>query len=81
MHESNTKQKESEMISKIFVNLPVKDLDKSMGFFKAIGFSFKQTLTASSNNSLLTHKEGHHACCIFRSLHIVHYADGLASCG
>ncbi|NOT22839.1 MAG: glyoxalase [Nitrospiraceae bacterium] len=33
------------MISKIFVNLPVKDLDKSMAFFKAIGFSFNQQFT------------------------------------
>jgi uncharacterized protein len=28
------------MISKIFVNLAVKDLEKSMAFFKAIGFAF-----------------------------------------
>ena len=28
------------MISKIFVNLPVKDLAKSMAFFKKVGFSF-----------------------------------------
>ncbi len=28
------------MISKIFVNLAVNDLEKSMAFFKAIGFSF-----------------------------------------
>ena len=33
------------MVSKIFVNLPVKDLDKSMGFFKAIGFSFNPQFT------------------------------------
>jgi uncharacterized protein len=33
------------MISKIFVNLPVKDLDKSMAFFKAIGFSFNPKFT------------------------------------
>ena len=33
------------MISKIFVNLPVKDLDKSMAFFKAIGFSFNPQFT------------------------------------
>jgi uncharacterized protein len=26
------------MTTKIFVNLPVKDLDKSMAFFKAVGF-------------------------------------------
>ncbi|WHZ24703.1 MAG: Glyoxalase family protein [Nitrospira sp.] len=33
------------MISKIFVNLPVKDLNKSMTFFKAIGFSFNPQFT------------------------------------
>ncbi|HEY7532428.1 MAG TPA: VOC family protein [Nitrospiraceae bacterium] len=33
------------MINKIFVNLPVKDLDKSMAFFKAIGFSFNPQFT------------------------------------
>lgn len=33
------------MISKIFVNLSVKDLDKSMAFFSAIGFSFNPQFT------------------------------------
>ncbi|MGC4096431.1 MAG: hypothetical protein QM706_04885 [Nitrospira sp.] len=33
------------MISKIFINLPVKDLNKSMAFFKAIGFSFNPQFT------------------------------------
>lgn len=33
------------MSSKIFVNLPVKDLDRSMAFFKAIGFSFNPQFT------------------------------------
>ena len=33
------------MISKIFVNLPVKDLAKSIAFFKAIGFSFNAQFT------------------------------------
>lgn len=33
------------MIGKIFVNLPVRDLDKSMTFFKAIGFSFNPQFT------------------------------------
>ena len=33
------------MVSKIFVNLPVKDLDKSMTFFKAVGFSFNPQFT------------------------------------
>jgi uncharacterized protein len=30
---------------KIFVNLPVKDLDKSMAFFKSVGFSFNPQFT------------------------------------
>ena len=30
---------------KIFVNLPVKDLNKSMTFFKALGFSFNAQFT------------------------------------
>jgi len=37
------------MTTKIFVNLPVKDLDKSMAFFKAVGFknvSFRQPCLA-----------------------------------
>ena len=33
------------MIRKIFINLPVKDLDKSMAFFKALGFSFNPQFT------------------------------------
>lgn len=33
------------MATKIFVNLPVKDLDKSMAFFKAIGFTFNPQFT------------------------------------
>ena len=33
------------MSTKIFVNLPVKDLDKSMGFFKTLGFSFNPQFT------------------------------------
>lgn len=33
------------MAQMIFVNLPVKDLDKSMTFFKALGFSFNPQFT------------------------------------
>jgi len=33
------------MASKIFVNLPVADLEKSMGFFKALGFGFNPQFT------------------------------------
>jgi predicted lactoylglutathione lyase len=33
------------MSKKIFVNLPVKDLGKSMAFFKALGYSFNPQFT------------------------------------
>jgi hypothetical protein len=32
-------------MTQIFVNLPVKDLDRSMGFFKALGFDFNAQFT------------------------------------
>jgi predicted lactoylglutathione lyase len=33
------------MTTKIFVNLPVKDLDKSMAFFKTLGWTFNPQFT------------------------------------
>ena len=33
------------MATKIFVNLPVRDLDKSMAFFTSLGFSFNPQFT------------------------------------
>jgi len=33
------------MATKIFVNLPVKDLDKSISFFTNLGFSFNPQFT------------------------------------
>jgi len=33
------------MSTKIFVNLPVENLDRSVGFFKKLGFSFNQQFT------------------------------------
>ncbi len=36
------------MATKIFVNLPVKDLDKSMAFFKSLGYSFNPQFTDST---------------------------------
>jgi uncharacterized protein len=38
-------KKEKNMPSKIFVNLPVKDLDKSIEFFTRLGYSFDQQFT------------------------------------
>lgn len=55
------------MTTKMFVNLPVKDLAKSMAFYKALGFSFNPQFTddtaacmvISEHNfaMLLTHKK------------------------
>lgn len=33
------------MVTKIFINLPVKDLKKSMDFFTSLGFTFNQQFT------------------------------------
>ena len=33
------------MTSKVFINLPVKDLERSMNFFKALGYSFNPQFT------------------------------------
>ncbi len=33
------------MATKVFINLPVKDLDKSMAFFKELGFTFNPQFT------------------------------------
>lgn len=32
-------------MTKIFINLPVKDLDRSMGFFKELGYRFNEQFT------------------------------------
>jgi uncharacterized protein len=40
-----TSETRAPMSTKIFVNLPVRDLDKSMAFFKALGFSFNPQFT------------------------------------
>jgi len=55
------------MSTKIFVNLPVKDLDKSMAFFKNLGWTFNPQFTDETAASmvisddifvmLLTHKK------------------------
>ena len=41
------------MPTKIFVNLPVKNLDKSMDFFKALGFSFNPQFTDETAASMV----------------------------
>jgi uncharacterized protein len=39
--------------TKIFVNLPVKDLDRSMDFFKGLGFSFNPQFTDETAASMV----------------------------
>jgi uncharacterized protein len=41
------------MSTKIFVNLPVKDLSKSMAFFKALGWTFNPQFTDETAASLV----------------------------
>jgi uncharacterized protein len=44
-HTNNNNQKPDIMSTKIFVNLPVKDLKKSMDFFSKLGFTFNPQFT------------------------------------
>jgi predicted lactoylglutathione lyase len=41
------------MSTKIFVNLPVRDLNQSMAFFKALGWTFNQQFTDETAASLV----------------------------
>jgi len=41
------------MSTKIFLNLPVKNLDKSMAFFKALGWTFNKQFTDETAASLV----------------------------
>lgn len=41
------------MVKQIFINLPVKDLAKSMDFFKALGFSFNMQFTGETGACLV----------------------------
>lgn len=44
---------------KIFVNLPVSDLKKSMEFFKKLGFSFNSQFTDEKAASMVISEEGY----------------------
>ena len=55
-------QKEDNLIShKLFVSLPIKNLDRSVAFFKALGFTFNPELTGDKAAGLLI---GEHAYAI-----------------
>lgn len=41
------------MATKIFINLPVKDLNKSISFFSELGFSFNQQFTNDKGTCLI----------------------------
>ncbi len=41
------------METKVFINLPVKDLEKSKGFFESLGFSFNPQLTDEKSACLV----------------------------
>ncbi|MBO9610996.1 MAG: VOC family protein [Paenibacillaceae bacterium] len=41
------------MVSQIFVNLPVKDLDRAVAFWTALGFSFNPQFTDENATSML----------------------------
>ena len=41
------------MATKIFVNLPVKNLNKSVEFFNKLGFSFNQQFTDVQSDDLI----------------------------
>ena len=48
------------MATKVFINLPVKDLDKSMTFFTGLGFTFNPQFTDEK------------AACMVISLSLIH---------
>lgn len=49
------------MTKQIFVNLPVKDLDKSKAFFAALGFSFNPQFTNENATCMVIHEGSIHA--------------------
>ncbi|MCW1914496.1 glyoxalase/bleomycin resistance/extradiol dioxygenase family protein [Luteolibacter sp. GHJ8] len=53
MSSSATDTAPATTVSQIFVNLPVKNLDASMAFFKALGFSFNPDFTDSNAACLI----------------------------
>lgn len=47
------------MATKIFVNLPVKDLSRTMSFFKALGFSFNEQFTDEKAACMVLSEDGY----------------------
>jgi predicted lactoylglutathione lyase len=51
------------MNKQIFVNLPVKDLDKSKAFFNALGYSFNPQFTNDSGACMVIARAASMRCC------------------
>ena len=47
------------MATKIFVNLPVKNLDKSIRFFKSLGYTFNQQFTDETATCMIVSEDIH----------------------
>jgi hypothetical protein len=47
------------MSTKIFINLPVKDLDKTMAFYKALGFTFNPQFTDETAACMVISEENY----------------------
>jgi predicted lactoylglutathione lyase len=45
------------MATQIFVNLPVKDLDKSIEFFTKLGYTFNQQFTSESGTCMIVSEQ------------------------
>lgn len=45
------------MINKMFINLPVRDLDRSAAFFKALGFKFNQNFSSKNAVCVVVNKD------------------------
>jgi uncharacterized protein len=52
-----TDRKEDGMATKIFVNLPVKDLQKSIQFFTGLGFSFNPQFTDATATCMVVSED------------------------
>jgi predicted lactoylglutathione lyase len=50
------------MSTKIFVNLPLKNLNKSMAFFKALGWTFNPQFTDETAASLVIPRTSTRCC-------------------
>ena len=55
--ESNAPKNAQKMAMQIFVNLPVKDLSKSIDFFKSLGFTFNPQFTDETASCMVVSED------------------------